>query len=399
MASSRFRRLVIGCIASTSIVILGGAAVVQQRTAATWSAMQATVASLDAEWRARDHHRQPLVGDGHDGSAFAGYEAALALAAKTYTLDADLLGMLPHHDDGKVTGTEALRTRWRPAIEALRQAARCLDARPTEQPVDPAGGGFVRLLHARWLVNFAVLEARALRLAGQPLEAVDWTLDAATFGADLVRSNLLIHAMIGGAMVAIATREAWPDAALQQLDAPALQRLAEGLDRLDAGLPERLELDGELRYAARWLAHAGEAGTQYGTSTAWRFGFSPRWMLADGFLHYAAAVEKLRGEPQLAWPQREAWMELELAALDEIDNPVTQGWAANLASAERSHRSVVAHVRQLRMAVERHRGRQTAPLRDPLGDGPFAVVPDGDGVVLRSAGELGGKPIERRVAR
>jgi hypothetical protein len=399
MKKPRFRRLVVGCIVSTAIVILGGAAVVQQRTAATWSAMQRTVASLDAEWRARDYQRQPLVGQGHEGAAFAGYEAALALAAKAYTLDADLLGMLPHHDDGKVAGTEALRARWRPAIEALRQAARCLDARPTELPVDPAGSGYVRLLHARWLVNFAVLEARALRLAGQPQQAVDWTLDAAMFGADLARSNLLIQAMIGGAMVAIATHEAWPESALQQLDAPSLQRLAEGLERLDAGLPERLEFDGELRFAARWLALAGETERQYGTATAWRFGFSPRWMLADGFLHYAATVEKLRGEPQLAWPQREAWMELELEALEQIDNPVTQGWAANLASAERSHRGVVARVRQLRMAVDRHRGSNSAPLRDPLGDGPFTIVPDGDGIVVRSAGELGGKPIERRVVR
>ena len=46
-------------------------------------------------------------------------------------------------------------------------------------------------------------EARARRLAGQPQQAVEYTLDAATFGADLVRSSLLIHAMIGGAMVAM----------------------------------------------------------------------------------------------------------------------------------------------------------------------------------------------------
>src|SRR5204863_9382969 len=138
-------------------------------------------------------------------------------------------------------------------------------------------------LDARWLVNMTVFEARALRLAGQPRAAVERALDAATFGADLVRSGMLIQQMIGAALVAIAADEAWPDAALQQLDRDSLDLLATGLERLDGLLPTTIDFQGELRFLAQTLAKSPATAVPGLDARSWRYGFSTQWMLADAF--------------------------------------------------------------------------------------------------------------------
>lgn len=398
-APSRRRRIALASAISLAATFGAGAGVVRFQTEASWQAMQQRAATIDSAWRARDHRREPLWGKGTSGSAFAGYEQALEQAKELMVNQAEMVATLPHRDDAKVAGTEALRARWQPALIALRAASHCSDAAPPELPEGEPARGLVNLLQARWLVNMAVLEARARRLAGQPQRAVEYALDAATFGADLVRSSLLIHAMIGGAMVSIACNEAWPDHALQQLDAPALDVLALGLERLDAQFPERLDLAGELRFVASWLQVPDTGNWPRLDASSWRYGFSARWMMADAFTRYATVGERLAGEPQLSWPQREAWMELELGAMTDGGNPVAATIAPNLGSAERSLRTTATQVRLLRMAVALHRGQEIGPLADPLGDGPFAVVHEEGAVVLRSDGEIGGKVIERRVAR
>jgi hypothetical protein len=398
-APSRRRRITLAAAISLATTFGAGAGVVRIRTEASWQAMQHNAATLDSAWYARDHRREPLYGKSTSGSAFAGYAQALEQAQELMANQDERVATLPHGDDAKVAGTEALRARWQPALIALRAAAHCNDAAPAELPAGEPARGLANLLQARWLVNMAVLEARARRLAGQPQTAVEHTLDAATFGADLVRSSLLIQAMIGSAMVSIACHEAWPDHALQQLDAPALAALGLGLERLEALLPERLDLAGELRCLSRSLQAPDATCWPRFTASSWRYGFSARWMAADAFTSYATFGARLDSAPQLPWPQREAWLELELGALSDAGNPLAATLAPNLGSAERTLRTTLAQVRLLRMAVALHRGQECVPLADPLGDGPFAVVHEAGAVVLRSAGEIGGKGIERRVAR
>lgn len=366
--------------------------------------MQAAAEAIAARQAATSGPRVLLVGPADEvsdsGSAEQHYARALELAAEAMaaTPDAARLRTLPHHDEARTAGTEALRAIWQPALAELRRGARSKtwSAAP---PTDAGQARVPNLLRARWLVNLAVLEARVLRQAGRDAEAVAWTLDAAAFGADLMRSQLLIDTMIGGAMVVIATAEAWPDAALQRLDPAALRTLADGLQRLDAQVPVQLRLDGELQFAAAMLQQTGGAEAGYGSAAAWRYGFSSRWLLADGYLQYAAAVERLAGERALGWAQREAWLELELAALEARGNPVAHGMATSLPAAERSLRTCVTHLRLLRSAIARYLDANAEPFADPLGDGPLDVSPLHDGVLLRSAGAQAGRPLERRVAR
>lgn len=395
---TRHRRMLLGSILSLVIVVAGSAAVVRQRTDLAWSAMQKQIHTIDAAWQLRDHRRLPLYGEGAEGRAFDGYEHAIELARAISLGDnKELNATLPHKDDRKVEGTEELRERWRPAIDALRTASQCNDARPPQTSADAPETGIPPAHVVRWLVNMTVLEARALRIEGKPREAVKRTLDAATFGADLMQSGLLINTMWGAAMVAIAVDEAWPENALSQLDAPSLDLLAEGLDRLDRRLPTFTDLDGELRFIGHWLQHMPVEENKDLSPASWRFGFSTRWMAADAYLRFAAAGERIVDGPNLSWPQRKAWLELEIQQMTASGNPLTAMMVPNLMSSESTLREVQTRVRLVRMAVAAHRGIQSHPLQDPLGAGPFAVAKDGDRVVFRSAGRRGEKAIERSV--
>jgi hypothetical protein len=361
--------------------------------------MQQHAESLETARQVRDHHRQPLYGEGTGGAAFAGYTEALALAKALGNDQTTLVAMLPHRDDGKVAGTENLRERWRPALAALRAAAHCTDARPPRPAPTQPGHGILNLLTVRWLVNMAVLESRACRLAGDHAEAVAWSLDAAAMAADLTRDGLLINQMIAIAAVQIATVEAWPEHALRQLDAPALERLATGLERLDAALPQAVDWHSELAFFWAWLQSPHEPGDEQWLTRSWRYGFSMRWMVADAYLQMTTTYDRLAAAVRSPWPQREALMQAEIAALVPTSNPALSCMVPNLTSAEQNLREVVAQVRMLRMAIALHRGLDAAALPDPLGDGALEVVPDANGVTFRSAGSTSERPIERHVAR
>ena len=70
-----------------------------------------------------------------------------------------------------------------------------------------------------------------------------------------------------------------------------------------------------------------------------------------------------------------------------------------LPNMELSLRDASARLRMLRMAVDVHLGRDPSALRDPLGDGPFAVARVDGGVRIASAGSTENRKLERFVAR
>jgi len=385
-------------VAVCLLLPLAGTALIQHRAAAAWAAMQATIADF-AQRSSSPVIRAPLSGPGIPGSAFAAYEQALALAGEAIrsTTEAERIETLPHHRDERVQGTAPLRAAWQPALAALRQGARHLDA--TATPAwQPGPHSVANLLHARWLVNMAVLEARAERLAGNAMAAVEWTLDAATFGADLVASATLVNRMIGSAMVAIACHEAWPDHALRQLDREALQQLAKGLAQLDTRLPERLDPTRELAWSGIALRDSvADASTP--AWQAWRYGFSTRWQMANGFLTAAAQLEQTAAIPANHWPQRRTALQAISARLAASGNPVAEATSFHIEAAELTLRCTLAQVRQLRSAVDLHLGQELPSLHDPLGSGEFTVVASNDATTLRSAGGYGNRLIERVVQR
>lgn len=375
------RRVLVTTAVVATVLLLAAAAAVPFRADAAWQEMATEVAALRADVAARATRREPLWGEPGPGNAHDHYAAAMALAhALQRDHHDDLLALLPYREQWTVAGREAVRERWQELLPHLRAGAAATDVVGTllrETDTEPE---LATLLYTRWVVNTAVLEARALVREGRHLEAVRCTLDAATCAADLARTGPLIDQMIGCAVLSIATH-AWPEAELARLDRPALDLLAAGLARLDESLPTTLDDRGDLLFTAWHLAHAtGDAAWRPSRTDAWRFGFSTRWLLADAFLAQSARSERLAATTDAPWAVRSAALESEAAAAAANGNPLVATSLPLLGIAEPQWREVLAHLRLLRLAVDLHRGAPLPALVDPIGGGPITVT-ERDGVV------------------
>lgn len=398
------RKVATRSTAVTIMLLIAGGIHVQQRAASRWQDMQAWAKTAEQTWAAHDGSRQPLWGEGQAGSAFAAYdEVADALNGSFTAEDQRLLRQMRTHPETLAAEqADALLARWRPFVAAMRIGAHRLDAR---RPMTWSQGWSMHvhnLLALRELVNVSVIEASRMRAAGELRQATELLLDAATFGADLVRSPLLIDQMIGQALVTIAISEAFGDDDLRALDDDAAKLLAEGLRRLDDQLPLCPDLQSEALCLANQALHHWQTMTVDGAGqlpmVAWNYGFSARWAVADAVLLAAGAFARLAAGSQRPWSERQEQHRSELDALLATNNPVLQVVVPNLLSAERCAREVVTRVRLLRLAVHQRLGGELPALADPLGEGLLRTVPAQGEVVFRSAGERSGKAIERRVA-
>ena len=401
LTESRRQRLLLACSLGAAFTVVAGAGVVRMRADASWQHMLQVGQELQQQVEARDPRRMVLWGEATAGNAFDHYERANELSKGLSKNDhGALVATLRMTDEQVLADTGALRERWRPALDAMRAGARCDRAVSPPYVSDDPQAGIPNLLACRWIVNMAMLEARVERLAGRTQAAVGWTLDAATFAGDTVRRGPLIRQMIGVALVAIVT-EAWKEPALQDLDAPALDLLADGLTRLDEQLPHQLAYEDELLLMVHFLELAPEESVGLGPLTAWRYGFSTRWMTAAAFAHFADTVlgidDGTHTDAGEDWHARKTRREAAFDRLAQSDNPASAAMAPNLAAAEQNLREVIAQVRLLRTSVELRRGRAAPGLADPCGDGPLAVTREGDGWRVRSAAHRPGRSMERLV--
>jgi hypothetical protein len=393
MPLPKHRRLQFSILAAV-LSLLGGMAAVQHQAAASWQAMQVEVEALRQQQPTRDP-RPPLWGDAAAGDAFVHYREAITAASGVAQNPDTAMPKLLRREVADLAADVALRSRWRPALTALRAGSHAADAAPPAWREGKLATAIVNLLDCRSLANFAMCEARALLHERQALAAVQHSLDAAQFGADLMHRGLLINQMIATAIVGIATE--WPDPSLRELDAPALDALAAGLERLDRRLPVVCDYDAELLWMAAHAQQMPPDPAFVPAASSWRHGFSGRWMLAEGFLFAAEYARNLRQTRELEWPQREAVLELEGNAIAATSNPVVALMVPNLAAAERGLRRAIAEVRLLRMAVDLHRGLDVPPLRDPLGAGPLVVTRSSSGVRIASGADEEERPLVRVV--
>ncbi|HEU4418519.1 MAG TPA: hypothetical protein VFT55_06240 [Planctomycetota bacterium] len=386
------RRLVLAGCGIATLAMLASATIVSFRAGASWSAMEEQKEQLRRKFHARPQKREPLWGEVIKGAAFSHYGHALAAArplSKQLPPPARLFAI---DDEQLAAEVEPFRARWAPMLASLRAGAHSANASPPPLGDEPETST-ENLLDCRWVVNIAILEARVLRCEGRSVEAVQHTLDAAQFGADLLRRGSLINQMIAVAILTIAT-DCWPEEKLRRLDRSALDLLASGLERLDRALPETLDLTGELLFLSHSLRWA-TTDDSWVPSFEWRYGFSSRWMIADAFLQVAGAAAQLEADPSVPWSKRQAQIDEWFRRLSEGANPVVSIMIPNFTSAERNLRQALTILRLLRASLELHRGNEAPPLRDPLGDGPLLVSADAAGVKLRSAGTLRDQPLER----
>lgn len=379
-------RTLIAAATAAATLLLAGAAAVHMRLVAACDAMEQRVEALEASWTARSFARPTAWGDASDGEAFEHYEAATRLATELLQRDEQaMVAALRCSDEQLATTGAELLARWRPVVDALRAGAQCGRATPPPWPLDGSPRGTSNLLASRWAANAAVFAARAARHERRFADAVRHTLDAAMFGADIARRGAIVQQMIGGAILAIGSSEAWTDDALARLDRPALDRLAAGLERIDRSLPPWLDLDAELLLLARSLRQQ-PAAEQGAASSSWRYAFSARWEVADAFARTARLADDLARQRDLGWQARKVALARAVDAIAGGPNPTAHHCAGNLVAAEGTWREVLARLRLLRLAVDHRRDAATELLGDPLADGPLTVAVTAEGLRIASLG-------------
>ncbi|HEX6811960.1 MAG TPA: hypothetical protein VF384_10095 [Planctomycetota bacterium] len=390
--STRGRLVLAGLVGSLSL-LFGGAGVASLRATAAWATFCTRADELEGAVASRVHHRHPLWGSPREESAFAHYEEAGKLAQE---LDRELGGksaaFCTKPDAELVAATS--RPRWQAIAGAVHRGAHATDTTPlaTSMLTDPKLGIF-NLLWVRAITNATSFECRARLQEGRALDAVAASLDAATLALDVARRGDMIDQMIAVAALVIAMSP-WTEARLVRMPADALAQLANGLERLDRAWPAGVDVDRELLLTARGLQSVVAEGLQAGP---WQYAFSARWMYADAFSGYEKVMREL-ATVQPSWPRRAALLEVAFADEQARGNVLAEHCDSTLHSTERAARRVVADLRLLRMAIDRHLGRDLPPLRDPLGNGPIVVTRTADGTRLSCAAD-GERAVERTVVR
>lgn len=388
MEKKTSRYLVAGTAAAMGL-LMGSAALVSHRADYAVAKLARRANQLRQDYEALPTHHPALWGETVDGRAFAHYDRAAELAHAFEDVEVVKLAL---QDDIDLQAVMPLREQWQPVVAAARLGSHAADRRMQRSFGTPEH--VASLLVYRRVANLLVLEARCQHAEGDDVEAVRYTLDAMTIGADCVHDGVLINQMIGSALVAIGV-EAWPPERLASLDSAALESLAAGLEALDERMPTNLHLERELSVMAELLLGVANQDEWHGIAP-WRYGFSGQWMAAEAFLMMADGAERMNGLGDAPWPECKAEYEREAERMLASGNDAAAMVTPNLVSAAQNLRQTKAMLRLLRLAIAMHRGVDRS-LRDPLGDGDLMLVRDGDATELRSA-EHGSNPhLSRRV--
>ncbi|MEZ6036166.1 MAG: hypothetical protein R3F29_01710 [Planctomycetota bacterium] len=387
------RRLLLGSVLVVTSGLLLSAGVVRMRADAAWQSMRASSDELRSQLAARRWVRPVLWGEAIEGRAFDHYVAGGERADALKFLSTSEVVKLLRGSDGELA-VSPRRRDWQTPLVQLHAGAHAAGPAPRDDD-----DTIYNLLQLRALAYAATLETAALRADGDALAAVRVTFDALTMGADLVREGLLIHQMMGCAILEIPMQR-WDDQALRSLDAEARSELARGLEQLDALLPRTLDCDREGAYMAHLLLNIpANAEADWAGSPGLSYGFSSRWMVADAFGMFVDMAAELRSLSDAPWADRErAWQR-------HVDRMIASGNAAagvmcpNFIAAEQGVRGTLTTLRLLRTALLMLADPDATPLDDPFGNGPLQLAHDDEGITIRSVGKRGDKALERRVGR
>jgi len=333
-------------------VLLGASALVTHRADYATAKLARRANQLRQQHEQLPTRHAAAWGETVDDRAFAHYAQAIELAE---AFEDDELHRLIGGDDATVAQADELRARWLPVATAVRRGAHASDrrmVRPVHRP-----GKIGNLLTYRRATNLTMLEARHQRAVGNHREAVRYTLDAITLGVDCVADGVLINQMIGAAATAIGA-EAWQQQHLRELDAETLDEFAAGLANLDARFPSTLHLEHEMWVTASLMLGVPDAGI-WNHGSAWRYGFSDRWMAAEAFLLMADSVDRLNDLRDAPWDRRKAAFEREAERMLASGNNTAEIIMPNLLSAEQSLRRTAAMLHSLRLAIDQHRDTDT----------------------------------------
>jgi len=233
-----------------------------------------------------------------------------------------------------------------------------------EMPIPP-------LYQSQVLANMAVCRARFLAEEGKHREAAELLLDAAQFGNDIRRNQILIADMIGRAINLIALsdlRDLVKGVGLRVADFEEIDRELEILDR---GYPpfstclknEVLILGFEL------LKGRGLNDPEFKTTAldSWRYAFSSRILEADAFERLDADMAEASGASGRPWSEAaDVFLSLQ-AKVHSANNPILDYFEGSTFATNRDYRRAVVITRLLRTAARYRASGEILELEDPFG--------------------------------
>ena len=392
-------------VATVVPLVSVGVVFVPMRANERWDAMTQWAERAEDAWETRDFRRAPATGPATDGNAFDHYEKAIASSRTRSDADRTLLRDLRLHPD-RVSAVEAasFESRWGATVARMRDGARCGEAMPKITWRHGFAAQPTELLPARDVANAAVVTARRLLAQGKRQDALDTALDAAQFAVDMQQSPVVIDQMIASALVTIVASELFDESFLAALDAGQKASAASAVAQLESrcvrgfrGQGDVLLLANSLKRSAASASPELESEVPERELTSWRYGWSKRWAMADGVMLLVDICMQLDREADLTWTPRQELLDAQRQRIRLSSNPALGAWEETISGCERTARIALAHVRLLHAALRLSMGESVESIQDPLGDGPFAVVRDGETVRVSSSGGSKLHPLSRSV--
>lgn len=261
--------------------------------------------------------------------------------------------------------------------------------------IAPLAAGASRAAHSRWAGvpnERAALLRRVLTISRQhALDRGAWTaaVEAWLDGIVLFLDHRSWHDE--------ASRDSWPEGDVARLDAPAARLLADGLARLEARWPRRIDIDEAIEFVAgEWLSGPRNAPGVHERLRAWREGFDPRRRELVAIDAFASARHLLA--PEFAtWAQRQAQWESFFAAASSGPRSWLVTWMNWRRGIEASFHSALAAHRLLRLAIAFQLGEPLPELLDPFTGEVLRAKIDGDVATFRA--EVPRRPLTRYAVR
>ncbi len=344
--------------------------------ASRWAHSLSRIAVVEAALSVPES-RPTLRGEGRDDDAWPHYVAAVA----SIPADAHERWVALHERSDRAA-RDALITASDAALVSLGRGA--LSARVGIPPsLARLGSNALDPIRVRTLIGIALLDASRCDERGDGEAAVSRLLDALQFAVDVSRGPFAADQATGSLAVAVVADGIASRAATR--DVVGLTRLAVALERVDERLnTSRTPLRGELVAFAQtqWDLVDGTPSPQ-----AWRFGGSSRWMAADHLERCATVADELDAIATQPWDRAAPALARLETKRRASPNPLTRTGRSTPISeitvTERTRRSIVAHVRMLRIAITHLRDGVVTPLVDPLGTALRCRVAD-DAIHLAS---------------
>lgn len=358
----------IGAVLATLLLLALGAWWQQRSMAAQREALVAELAADHAAYLALGDRREVLYGQAQPGNAWEGYAKAIGLAADP---------AMPLREDrleealqGSHLPSNVELAAWQPALQALRDGARCQSARSL---VDLRAGYLAALPDVRAMLDLghaAMVTARHALANGAARGGIEQMLDALTYAVDLSRSPVLFEQMLGAKLLHAIAAQGLSDPVLVGLEPSELTFLADALAIADAQAPCTVNTHGEALLAGGMLVdyQPGDQLPAVSIWQTWRHGFSAQRLAFDALQGVRQLAQDVANDRSPDWPQREVRLREFANSIRNSANALLRMVAANHLEAERDLRRAIADLRLLRLVVAERLG-QGLELQDPLGTG------------------------------